>query len=455
MNFLNFFRGLPQVALQEFLTNIKSVRLLVMVGVLALAVVGGAYGLSGGTGGGNIPPLVVSAHPSYGTNDSHVGTVFVSDAFGHPRPGLNVLVAVSPGSPSDLGRAVTDATGFVRFPLGNRTEVYVEAELGTVSVGTFILWSPSPVNFTWAVDQFDYDNDGLPEALGVHVLDRSGDPASARLSLNGTYVRDVDARGYGRLTLPPGMSNVTIEVAGEAQTFPLFVTEPPFSFRFDTPDATLFILSAFFLYLIVPIFAIVVTFDAVSKERVQGTLDLLLSRPVSRSGVLLGKFLGSFSAVAFPVTLVNLVGLGVITATSGESPTGGLVAVFLGSTLLLIAFYVLLQLIFSTLAKTSGTAILFGVLVWLLFNILYAVLTAAIGAFISDPSARAQLDTYAGLGNPSSIYQQLVSLYAPRNLTDFFGGTVLGGDVLGAAAAIWFVVLLVLALWVFERKAAA
>jgi len=246
-----------------------------------------------------------------------------------------------------------------------------------------------------------------------------------------------------------------IEVAGEAETFTVFVFEDPFGSLFGTPDATLFFLSAVFLYLIVPIFAIVVTFDAVSKERVQGTLDLLLSRPVSRSGVLLGKFLGSFAAVAFPVTLVNLVGLGVITATSGESPSGGFATAFLGFTLLLIAFYVLLQIIFSTLAKTSGTAVLFGVLLWLLFNLLYNVLTLAIGALLGDPAARFQFQLYAGLGNPSAIYQQLVLLYAPLNLTGFLGGTAIGGDVLGAAAAVWLVVLLVLALWVFERKAAA
>ena len=455
MNLLTFFRGLPQVARQEFLANLKSVRLLIMVAILALAVVGGAYGLSGGTGGGNLPPLVVWPHPAYETNGSHVASVFVSDPFGSPRADVRVTFSSSFRATGDLGEARTNASGFVRFPMGNRTDVFVAAQTGTVQVGSQIAWFPSLVNFTWTTDQFDFGGDSVRETLAVHVVDRSGTPAAARLSVNGTYVRDVDARGYGRLGLPVGPSNITIEVAGEAETFTVFVFEDPFGSLFGTPDATLFFLSAVFLYLIVPIFAIVVTFDAVSKERVQGTLDLLLSRPVSRSGVLLGKFLGSFAAVAFPVTLVNLVGLGVITATSGESPSGGFATAFLGFTLLLIAFYVLLQIIFSTLAKTSGTAVLFGVLLWLLFNLLYNVLTLAIGALLGDPAARFQFQLYAGLGNPSAIYQQLVLLYAPLDLTGLLGGTAIGGDVLGAAAAVWLVVLLILALWVFERKAAA
>ena len=107
------------------------------------------------------------------------------------------------------------------------------------------------------------------------------------------------------------------------------------------------------------------------------------------------------------------------------------------------------------MAKTSGTAILFGVLAWLLFNVLYNVLTLVVGLLIADPAARFQFQLYAGLGNPSAIYQQLVLLYAPLELTGFFGGTAIGGDVLGAAAAIWLVILLVLALWVFEKKAAS
>ena len=454
MNLRTFFRGLPQVARQEFLANLKSVRLLLMVIILALAVVGGSYGLSGGPGGPSLSPLVVWAHAAYESNDSHVASVFVADPFGSPR--TNTQVTFSTFRPEEtLGVARTDGDGFVRFPMGNRSEVYVVAEVGTVVFGTSVFWFPSPVNFTSVTYQFDFDGDGLFETLAVHVVDRAGDPAPARLSVNGTSVQDVDSRGYGRLSLPRGLSNITIEVRGEVESFTVDVVEPPSGSLFGTPDATLFLLSAVFLYLIVPIFAIVVTFDAVSKERVQGTLDLLLSRPVSRTGVLLGKFLGSFAAVAFPVTFVNLAGLGVITAASGESPSGGFAAGFLGFTLLLIAFYVLLQIIFSTLAKTSGTAILFGVLAWLLFNVLYNVLTLVVGLLIADPAARFQFQLYAGLGNPSAIYQQLVLLYAPLELTGFFGGTAIGGDVLGAAAAIWLVILLVLALWVFEKKAAS
>lgn len=111
-----------------------------------------------------------------------------------------------------------------------------------------------------------------------------------------------------------------------------------------------------------------IAFDAIAKERIHGTLDLLLSRPVSRVGSVLGKIGGTFFAVAVPVTLVNAVGVVVIWAVSGRPPTWSFAAAFMGLALLLVAFYVLLQVAFSTLAKTSGTAILFGFLVFLAFT---------------------------------------------------------------------------------------
>src|SRR5207237_3006120 len=120
-----------------------------------------------------------------------------------------------------------------------------------------------------------------------------------------------------------------------------YTSKPPSSPFFTVgPDFRLLILAAGFATFVIPIFAVVVTFDAISKERVQGTLDLLLSRPASRVGTLLGKFLGTFTAVAVPVTLVTLVGIAVLTAVSGKGPTRGFALAFPGVRFVLLAFYI-------------------------------------------------------------------------------------------------------------------
>ena len=143
-----------------------------------------------------------------------------------------------------------------------------------------------------------------------------------------------------------------------------------------------------------------------------------------------------------------------ITAVSGKGPTGGNAAAFLGASLLLIAFYGLIQLIFSSFAKTSATAVLFEVLVWLLFNLLYSIVTILVAGvlFGSDPAGYFRFMQVSGLGNPTSICSMLVSLAAPTILQGT--GTALDPALPAAAAVVWFVILLVLALWTFQRKAA-
>lgn len=460
MTGLAFLRGLLPVARHELLVNLKSARSMIMIVVLALIVVGGAYGIGRGTGGGGpfLSPLNGWGHPAIGPSGEDVAVVWVSDPFGAPLADTTVTFLdeeVDP--PLQLGSVNTDADGFSRLAVGNRSFVSFSIRTGNAELRSGVFFPEEPSNFTFVIREDDLDNDGLYDDFGIHVLARDGVPALARLYHNDTFVTTVDGRGYGRMELPPGRSNVTIEVAGEQQILSVFVMDRVQTGFASGPDFVLLVIATVFATFVVPIFAIVITFDAISKERVQGTLDLLLSRPASRVGTLLGKFVGTFVAVAVPVTVVNLAGIGVLAAVSGKPPTGSFAAAFLGLELLLIAFYIPLQLIFSTLAKTSGTAILFGILVWLAFNVLYPVITLVLSSLLFPNSFEAQFRflQVAGVGNPSSIYQQLVAFAAPESLRFSFGaGSVLTLPAVAAAAVVWLTMSLGLAMWVFHHKAA-
>src|SRR5207249_8389591 len=127
------------------------------------------------------------------------------------------------------------------------------------------------------------------------------------------------------------------------------------------------VLLAALLHLVVPIMSIAISFDAIARERAQGSLELLLARRVRREGILAGKFLGAFASVAIPTVGVLLGGIALVTALSGRSPTGGFAATTLGGVLFLIAVYVLLMLPFSTLATHVGPAVVFGLVTCLVF----------------------------------------------------------------------------------------
>ena len=123
--------------------------------------------------------------------------------------------------------------------------------------------------------------------------------------------------------------------------------------------------------------------------------------------------------------------------------------------LLLIAIYVLVGLIFSTFAKSSGTAILFGVMVWLLFNLLYPILVFILGGILfgNDPASYFRFQQVAGLGSPTQVYLLLIQLASPQNLVGA-GGTAIDPILPESAAVFWVGFLLFSALWTFHRRGA-
>ena len=99
-----FLRGLVPVGWHEFYVNLRSVRMLIMIIVLALIMVGGAYGIGRGSsaGGPSIAPLVAWVHPAIGTSGEHIAVAWVSDPFGVPLSGATVSftdLSVQPPAP--------------------------------------------------------------------------------------------------------------------------------------------------------------------------------------------------------------------------------------------------------------------------------------------------------------------------------------------------------------------
>ena len=243
-----FLRGLVPVGWHEFYVNLRSVRMLIMIIVLALIMVGGAYGIGRGSsaGGPSIAPLVAWVHPAIGTSGEHIAVAWASDPFGVPLPGATVsFTDLSVQPPAPLGTTSADADGFARLAVGNRSSIGITVRTGNAESGSGVFFDRPVENFTVETRQEALDTDSVPNDLGVHVLGRAGVPVAARLWLNDTYVKDVDSRGYGRLELPLGPSNVTIEVAGENQTRPGFTSKPlPSPFFTVGPDFVLLIMAA-------------------------------------------------------------------------------------------------------------------------------------------------------------------------------------------------------------------
>src|SRR5438094_10362300 len=94
-----FLRGLVPVGWHEFYVNLRSVRMLIMIIVLALIMVGGSYVIARGSSGGgtSIALLVAWPHRAIAPSGEHLVGVCAPDPCGAPLP-------VSTLSSSDLPR---------------------------------------------------------------------------------------------------------------------------------------------------------------------------------------------------------------------------------------------------------------------------------------------------------------------------------------------------------------
>lgn len=116
------------------------------------------------------------------------------------------------------------------------------------------------------------------------------------------------------------------------------------------------------------IFGLIITIflgaSSIHREIERRTLYFVLSKPVSRSSVILGKFLGLYAAIALTVLIMALFYLGVIATQGGGLDLAGFIAILfqLGELLLLTAFLILVSAIASPLVGTicAAMAVLAG-----------------------------------------------------------------------------------------------
>ena len=88
---------------------------------------------------------------------------------------------------------------------------------------------------------------------------------------------------------------------------------------------------------IIPIIAIILGFSTISGEAESGSLSVVLSYPISRLEVLIGKFLGLSSVLIFSILLGYGIGGVIIAATTGtESGASYLMFIFLSLVLGLV-----------------------------------------------------------------------------------------------------------------------
>jgi len=211
--------------------------------------------------------------------------------------------------------------------------------------------------------------------------------------------------------------------------------------------------------LLVPLIALMLSFDAIVGEHERGTLALLLSYPVARWQVVVGKILGQTTILGFATVVgYGVAGAALWQARAPVQSAWGAFAAMVGTSILLGASFVALGCLASTLVRERATAAGIAVGMWLFFVLLYD--TALLGMLVADQGrilGRAALDALLLL-NPADAYR-LFNMSASETVS-VYSGMAGPGDAsrlpvgaLLAALVAWVVAPTIAAVAAFRRRA--
>lgn len=136
-----------------------------------------------------------------------------------------------------------------------------------------------------------------------------------------------------------------------------------------------------FIALLGPIVGLALGFDAVNSERANGTLNRLVAQPIYRDSIIVGKFLAGTALIAMIIYTMGI-GLGAygILAT-GLKPSGeeaARILIFLTFTVVYIAFWLALAILFSVMSRHAATSALAAIAMWIFFAIFMSLVASII-----------------------------------------------------------------------------
>uniref|UniRef100_UPI0025B92CF3 ABC transporter permease n=1 Tax=Deinococcus sp. TaxID=47478 RepID=UPI0025B92CF3 len=202
--------------------------------------------------------------------------------------------------------------------------------------------------------------------------------------------------------------------------------------------------------------AVLSTVGAISGDLESGVMQSIIARPVSRAGLVLGRWMGFTLVNVGYVLLLSVALLGGVYAITGYVPPAGLPAVLLLllAVALLTALTVLGSTLFSTLANGIGVFVLYG--------------AGFTGGILSTIGAFSDTPTLTTLGRAANILMPTNSLWlgasyylqppilrqlgeATRGANPFFGT-----EAMTPGMIVWSVALTALAvaaaMWRFSRR---
>ena len=232
---------------------------------------------------------------------------------------------------------------------------------------------------------------------------------------------------------------------------------PTGSVRVSELDISVISLASLSVYLI-PLIALMLSFDAMVGEFERGTMMLLLAYPVTRWQIIVGKFLGHVLILSIAI----LFGYGgtsfILTLVTGGGSEGWQAYVsMMASSLVLGAVFIALGYLVSVIVRERATAVGAAIGLWLVFVVLYDLVLFGILTMDKEQQIGEQLFATLMLISPTDAYRILnLSLFEGVSEAAGIAGVAseagLSAGYLVGSLSIWVILPLIAALLLFQRR---
>lgn len=491
-------RGIWIITKRELRSHVRSVRMIILLVLFVLAVIGGSYGMSALSISSDViqtPEVVGWVFKVPADNDTMRNDlmIYFTDIEGKPVDGVDynitfetkskiVSIGHMENAPSrSFIHNVNESSAYTAYELQSAFMEYSTGDYSALRMlydASLLLQEMQPTRMYLSAQVLDLDGENALDDALIMVLDTKDlnpevDQPVKMFTEDDLYdpigVLKTNEYGVCKFSdLEGGNLDMTsFRTAGKSYLFStnfdgesaqtavsvIFNINLTSLFETDDPNQVLAFVALMFIVVIGPVIGIALSFDTISKERLQNSLDFLLARPVSRRAIAAGKFFGTFLAIAIPATIINICAIFIIWAKTGNRPDLYFSMAFLVFSLGFITIYILIQQIFSTLVKSTATAILSGISLWVFFNLFWSLISLGINALLGNKLGSDENLIFSNrfsLLSPNGVYQMTIMASLPGSTASDYIGVYDWVSYL--VMGIWIVGCFIIAVELFEKR---
>jgi Cu-processing system permease protein len=232
---------------------------------------------------------------------------------------------------------------------------------------------------------------------------------------------------------------------------------PGGSIRASSLDVIIVSLASLSVYLI-PLIALMLSFDALVGEFERGTMLLLLTYPVARWQVIIGKLIGHMVILLIAI----VVGYGgtallIMLSTNDGAENWQAYLMMMASTWLLGGCFIAMGYLISVFVRERATAAGAAIGVWLVGVVLYDL--GLLGLLLADKEQAISQNLFASMivANPTDAYRifnltGLDSIKQLAGMSDIGAGAAINPALLLIVMAAWLLLPLFLTILQFRRR---